>query len=85
MSVWVFVCGVSVWVFVCGVVGEGASVVCCVITCACMQAVDAVVPIFRTKTVILDKALDKKSRDKILLHFIAVMKVSCELNNDFNQ
>ena len=30
---------------------------------------------FRTKTLILDKSLDKKGREKLMLHFISVMKV----------
>jgi hypothetical protein len=34
-----------------------------------------------TKTVILDKVLDRKGRDKVLLHFIAVMKCLREYNN----
>ena len=30
---------------------------------------------FRTKTLILDKSLGKKGREKLMLHFISVMKV----------
>ena len=32
-------------------------------------------PVCRTKTVLLDRSLDKKGREKHLLHFVAVMKV----------
>ena len=32
-------------------------------------------PLPRTKTVLLDRSLDRKGREKHLLHFVAVMKV----------
>ena len=38
---------------------------------------------FRTKTLMLDRNLDKKGREKLMFHFIAVMKVHCCRHKSF--
>ena len=38
---------------------------------------------FRTKTLMLDRSLDRKGREKLMFHFISVMKVLCCRHKSF--